>query len=100
MSLNSSKAILLMSGLVVEPVVVHILVANFLSRSSSLMLLIFPMFCWTLRTLSVLSTSLSILLLSGLVVHSVVLHILVANLLLNNFSSHHVVVVAVGSSNP
>ena len=47
-----------------------------------------------------LSTSLSILLLSGLVVHSVVLHILVANLLLNNFSSHHVVVVAVGSSNP
>ena len=100
LSLNSSKAILLMSGLVVEPVVVHILVANFLSRSSSLMLLIFPMFCWTLRTLSVLSTSLSILLLSGLVVHSVVLHILVANLLLNNFSSHHVVVVAVGSSNP
>ena len=45
-----------------------------------------------------LNASLSILVLSGFVVHSVVLHIFVANLLLNNFSSHHVVVVAVGSS--
>ena len=57
----------------------HILLSNFLSRSPSLMMLILPMFCWTLRTLNV----------ERLVVHFlavrsccyVVIHILVANLL-------------------
>ena len=40
LSLSSANCILLMSGLVVELVVVHILAANFLLNNSSLMMLI------------------------------------------------------------
>ena len=92
-SLSSAKSILLMSCLVVRDVVAevifHILLSNFLSKSSSLMMLILSMFCWTLRTLSMLSTSLSIPLLSGRVVQSRCLHIFVANFCWTNslFSS-------------
>ena len=88
LSLNSANSILLTSGLIVELVVVHILDANFVLNNFAFDDVDYPMFCKTLRTLSVLSAWLSILLLSGFVVHSVVLHIFVASLLLNNFSHH------------
>ena len=63
----------------------HILLSNLLSRSSSLMMLSLPMFCWTLRAPSMLS-ALSIFLLSGRVVQNVCLHIFVANFVLTNSS--------------
>ena len=91
-SLNSAKSIILMSCLVVRDVVAevvfHILLSNFLSKSSSQMMLILPYVLLdvedTLGVELLAEFSVSILLLSGLVAHSVVFHIVVANLLLNN----------------